>query len=660
MKDEDKTKGMPIEEVKSLRKQIAELRDMESQDKRIEKELHRLCYYAVEQGPVTVLITDAEGNIEYVNSKFTQLTGYTPEEVIGQNPRILKSGKTSPEEYRCLWKTITSGGEWRGELCNKKKNGELYWESTSISPIKSPEGVITHFIALKEDITEHKRTRERLLSTKNRLQFLLTSCPVIVYTREASGSYPVTFVSENVAAMLGYEAGEFVDNPDFWVSRIHPEDRPHLLDNLRHLPEHGHLVFEYRFLHKDSIYRCVRDEIRLIRDAAGNPVEAIGYWVDITEQKELERKILQSERLKALGEMISGIAHEFNNILTIVLGNVQLLENSYGDHGELTESLRIIRKVAFDGTETVRRMHEFTRAERNAFQFRSVDMKELIEQVIDFAKPKWKNMAQDRKIVYDIDLKGVGRTPPVLGNPSELREVLINIINNALDAMPQGGCLSFCTWEDDSAVFTSISDTGTGMSKDVQMKLFDPFFTTKGSKGTGLGMSVVHSIIKRHGGKIDVESSEGVGTTITFSLPKTTNTASPQASPRPASEKRAKNYRILVVDDEKWIISLMDKFLSEEGHIVKAVDNGTEAIRLLRSEDFDLVLCDLVMPDVSGWDVIDALGALDKRPKVGIVTGLLDVSPTLENKKSAVDFVLHKPVSLHELTRLMHGVLDAL
>ncbi|HCN20613.1 MAG: hypothetical protein A3C38_04405 [Planctomycetes bacterium RIFCSPHIGHO2_02_FULL_50_42] len=529
MKDEEKTKEVLLEEVESLRRQITELRAIESESKRLKKELHKLSY-ALEQSPAMIMITDSKGNIEYVNPMFTQLTGYTSEDVIGKNARILKSGETPPEEYERLWKTVTSGDKWRGEFCNRKKNGSLYWEEASILPIKDVEGVITNFLAVKKDVTERRH---------------------------------------------------------------------------------------------------------------------------------MEEVLLQAEKLKAMGEMVSGIAHEFNNILAIILGNVQLLEDSYGDHGELTEGLRIIRRVTFDGTETIRRMQEFTKVERTPSRFKPVDLRELIKQVVIFSRPRWKDMAQSKRIAYKIDLEGLRSTPPVLGSPHELREVLINIINNALDAMPTGGHLSFRTWESNDAVFASISDSGTGMSKDVQKRLFDPFFTTKGPEGTGLGMSVAYGIVKRHGGKIDVESREGTGSTITLSFPKAAKTVHPRTSPKPVTVKRAKNYRILVIDDEKEIISFLDKFLSKEGHIVKAVDNGAEAMKLLKSEDFDLILCDLAMSGVSGWDVIDELETFDKRPRVGIITGWTDMPEVLRNKVPNVDFVLNKPIDLHKLARIVQDMLDA-
>jgi two-component system NtrC family sensor kinase len=474
--------------------------------------------HAIEQSPAIVVITDTDANIEYVNPEFTQVTGYTCEEVIGKNPRIMKSGKTSPEVYKELWSAITSGSEWKGEFCNKKKNGEHYWEHASISPVKNTEGVITNFIAVKEDITERKRMEERLL---------------------------------------------------------------------------------------------------------------------------------QSEKLKAMGVMAAGIAHDFNNVLAIILGYAQLLGSSCDGNEELANGLRTICRAVKDGTETVRRMSEFTRMEKGTSKHVSVDMMEIVEQAIDFSKPKWKDLAHARGVTYNLDIGGLNSVPNVLGKPSELREVITNMINNALDAMPGGGRISFRTWNKDNTVCMSISDNGSGMSKDVQMKIFDPFYSTKGVEGSGLGMSVGYGIIGKHSGNIDIESQIGKGTVFTIRLPVATETINAEAFIEPVINIKTSSYSILVVDDVREISALLNMYLSREGYNVNSVESGAEAIKLLERESFDLVLCDLGMPEVSGWDMIRAIESLDRKPKIGLITGWADM---LRNEGIGVDFVVSKPIDFSILS----------
>ncbi len=240
----------------------------------------------------------------------------------------------------------------------------------------------------------------------------------------------------------------------------------------------------------------------------------------------------------------------------------------------------------------------------------------------------------------------------------ELRGGFINIINNALDAMPEGGTISFRTWSKDEAVFVSVSDTGSGMSREVMKKVFDPFFTTRSPKGTGLGMSIVYGIMRRHGGKIEVDSEIGKGSTFTLQLPFTIKAPSPVTSLNPEQNTRNKSLSILVVDDEKNTCALLGDFLSDEGHEIKMVFNGADAIRLLKSEEFDLVLSDLVMPEVTGYDVAKAVNELKKRPKIGILTGLQEKLEFQEEKGLKVDFILGKPFDFSELTRHINDVIN--
>ncbi len=393
----------------------------------------------------------------------------------------------------------------------------------------------------------------------------------------------------------------------------------------------------------------------------------------------------QSEKLKTLGVMTSGISHEFGNILAIISGSVQLLKESYKDEEELMDKLGIIRESIDNGAKIIRMMNEFTKVEEDdPSGFIAFDIRGLIKQVIDFTLPKLKNMAQAKGITYHIDREGLKKVPALSGNPSELREVLVNIMNNALDAMPDGGRISFHTWhrsgesppqggaysggsshqsllgrgtlKKEETIFISISDTGEGMSEEVQKQIFDPFFTTRRPKGTGLGMSVAYGIITRHGGNIDVESEVGKGTTFTIRLPIKKGTASSKVSIKAKKRKNLKKLNILVVGDEENICMILDKFLSREGHKVEVVKNGVEAIKLLKSEGLDLVLCDLSMPDVFGYELIKALNELEKRPKVGVIDGWEDEKEITRGEDLKVDFIVRKPFELSEIRRNIRNI----
>ncbi len=372
---------------------------------------------------------------------------------------------------------------------------------------------------------------------------------------------------------------------------------------------------------------------------------------DITERKKAGETLLRSEKLQSLGTITAGVSHEFNNILAIISGNVQLLEGSRKDDEELTNAFRVIKRAANDGAEISSKMLKFTRTANDTAELVPFDINELINQAIDFTIPRWKNMAQAKGINYHMDTEGMKRAPSIFCNPTELREVFVNIINNALDAMPDDGRISFSTWSMDDTIFISITDTGEGMSEEVKKNIFDPFFTTKVAVGTGLGMSMAYGIIIGHGGKIGVESKVGRGSTFNLQFPSAAKADSPEESPEPKQEIKINSLRILVVDDEKEICDILDKFFSKRGHLVRIVDNGAEAKILAKAADYDLVLTDMAMPNVFGYDVIKAFNNLEKRPKIGIITGWGEKLKPLDNEDLKVDFIIKKPFDFSELTK---------
>jgi len=381
---------------------------------------------------------------------------------------------------------------------------------------------------------------------------------------------------------------------------------------------------------------------------------------EIAERKKIEETLIQSEKLKSLGTITAGISHEFNNILNIISGNVQLLQMDYKDHSNLMDSLSIIKKAIDNGASITDRMREFTHGDVDTMDFVSADINKLLTQSVEFIMPRWRNMAQAGGINYNMDMEGTKKeVPSILCNPLEIKDVFINIISNALDAMPDGGRISFRTWSKGDTVFVSITDTGRGMSEDLKKNVFDPFFTTKRPEGTGLGMSTSYSKVVRHGGKIEVDSEEGKGSTFTLQFPTTIETASPITTPKPELETKDKKLSILVVDDEEDICNMLDEFLTRSGHKVKAAYSGAGAIALVKRERFDLVLCDLAMPDVFGYDVIKFINKLEKRPKIGIITGWGGTLKPMNDEEFKVDFIIRKSFELLELTKHMNDVFGA-
>ena len=667
-----------------------------TQRKQNEEKMRKLSL-ATEYSSATIVITDVEGNIEYTNPKFTELTGYRFDEISGKNPRILKSGKTPPETYNELWKAITSGSEWKGEFCNRKKNGELYRESASISPVKNDKGIVTHFVAVKEDITERYKANKRLNAQHVIAQVLAESDTLV----EASGK-----ILQAICTALEWDLGEIwiydqqdnvLRNTEIWhmssiktrefkavtktitfpaqvglPGRVWENAKPLWIEDVVHdtkfmraaiADKEGlHGAFGFPLVNGREILGVIcffSHEIRQPDSDLLNMMSAIGSRIGLfIKRKQAEEALVQSEKLKSLGTITAGVAHDINNILAVISGKVQLIDMECKSNKQLSHELNAIIRAADDGAEIASKMLRFTKTKRGATEFVPFNIGYLIEQTIDFTKPRWKNMAQAKGINYHIDKEGMREIPEVFCSPAELREVLINIINNALDAMPDGGSLSFSTWSNENTVFISISDTGTGMPEEVKKKIYDPFFTTRRPEGTGLGMSTSYGIIEEHGGKINVESEVGKGTTFTLSIPNDKKTVQRSISPEPSQEIKAKGLRVLVVDDNEDMRSILHQLLSKIGCNVKTAENGAYAIELSKREEFDIVLCDLVMPDIYGYDVVKALNELEKSPKIGIITGWAEKLNPREREDLTIDFMVKKPFKLSALTKQINEAFD--
>ena len=377
---------------------------------------------------------------------------------------------------------------------------------------------------------------------------------------------------------------------------------------------------------------------------------------EIVDRKKMEETLLQSEKLKSLGVIAAGVAHEFNNLLAVIIGTAELLDSGIEDDQDLKNGLNDIIVAGQNGAGIVKDMLSYVKSqEEDISNYAPYDIRCLLEEAINFTRHRLESMAQAKRVGYQIDREDMREIPEILCSHAELLGVFINIINNALDAMPDGGRLSFSTSSNDDTVFISISDTGIGMSENVKKCIFDPFFTTRRPEGTGLGMSMSYGTIARHGGKIEVESEMGNGATFNLSIPIRKDAAQKVVPPEYDRRVTRSKLNILVVDDNEDVCEIMDEVLTRCGHAVTSVDNGAEAIELAVEKDFDLVLCDLLMPEVHGYDVVKALNKLDKIPKIGLMTGWAELK-SIDEEGYKIDFILEKPFKHAELAKHIDGL----
>jgi GAF domain-containing protein/CheY-like chemotaxis protein/anti-sigma regulatory factor (Ser/Thr protein kinase) len=360
-------------------------------------------------------------------------------------------------------------------------------------------------------------------------------------------------------------------------------------------------------------------------------------------------QLVRTEKLRALGEMASGVAHDFNNVLAAIVGRAQLLLKEVRDPKH-RRWIEVIERSGMDGAQTVRRLQEFTRIRRDA-PVVAVSLNRVVQESLESTESRWRDEARSRGVSVEVATTLAPDLPPVAGDPAELREALINLILNAVDAMPDGGSLAFATSADAERVELVVADTGTGMPEHVRQRIFDPFFTTKGPRGTGLGLSMTYGILSRHGAQISVESEEGKGTRFRLVFPRTSLSEAPGA--RAAAPTAEVSLRCLVVDDERAVGEVLGDIIESAGHKALVVNGGAAALDRFRAEPFDAVFTDLAMPGMSGWEVSRAIKALRPDVPIYVVTGFGVEVPPQELAGHGVRAVLTKPLGLQETLALL-------
>jgi len=356
-------------------------------------------------------------------------------------------------------------------------------------------------------------------------------------------------------------------------------------------------------------------------------------------------QLVRSEKLRALGEMASGVAHDFNNLLAAILGRAQLLLHRVADP-TARQWLQIIERSAADGAKTVRRLQEFTRIRRDQPAI-AVDLNQVVREGLELTESSWRLEPPRRGIVIQAVTELAPELPTTLSDPAELREVMTNLILNAVDAMPRGGTLTVSTARRGESIELRVVDTGVGIPEAVRGKIFDPFFTTKGPKGTGLGLSMTYGILSRHGATIAVDSQEGQGTTFTMLFPIGAAPLAPV--PDAGAAGPAATLRCLVVDDEESVGDMIADVLRSAGHTVLVARNASEGLSRVRSEPLDLVFTDLSMPGMTGWELARAVRDAVPGLPVILVSGFAVEVSAEELQASGVHSVLAKPINIGDV-----------
>ncbi|HXG11333.1 MAG TPA: ATP-binding protein [Gemmataceae bacterium] len=371
-----------------------------------------------------------------------------------------------------------------------------------------------------------------------------------------------------------------------------------------------------------------------------------------------QSQLIQAEKMRALGELASGMAHEFNNSLCGVLGFLELVLLNKGLDPTTRGYLESARTCALDATETVRRVQDFARRQQDGLSIKVLDLNELVRQTLELIRHKWENLDHARKpINVCVQTEATGR---VAGSPTELREVLTNLVFNAVDAMPQGGTLTVRTWSTATDAYLAVQDTGVGIAPAVRHRLFEPFFTTKGERGNGLGLSVVFGIVRRHRGEITVDSELGQGSTFTVRLPLApANAAVEEAPPREPAANAPGGLRVLVIEDDDNVRDFLGYGLTALGHRPRLAADGREGLDAFSEERFDVVLTDLGLPGLSGEEIARRVAEQSPGTPVVVLTGWADQLRAEKGSLQGVAGVLGKPVALDALASTLATVCPA-
>ena len=622
-----------------------------------EAELRKLSR-AVEQSPVTVVITDATGAIEYVNPSFTATTGYTFEEARGANPRILRSGELPAEVYREMWRTITAGREWRGEFHNRKKNGELFWEAATISPITDEAGRITHFLAVKEDITERKAAEARIREQAALLD--VTQDAILVMTLDRV----ITFWNRGAEKLYGVSKEQAIGRRyETMVYRELPADYE---ASWSELVERSEWSGERRQIAVGRGEITVQLRASLVRDERSQGKSVLVVGTDITEAKQLEAQFLRAQRLESLGSLASGVAHDLNNVLTPILMSAGVLADSARTDQE-RELIQLLGDSARRGADIVQQLLLFGRGSDSPRSPMSVGavLKDM-SQIMRGTFPK--SIAVAAQVPRDLWL--------IDGDRTQIHQVILNLCVNARDAMPAGGKLSVRAENVDvDAAFAErqpgakpgphvaiwVTDTGTGISPEHLEKIFDPFFSTKPTgQGTGLGLATVLGIVRSHGGFVTVESQVELGSEFGVYLPARVS-AIESLVPGPGRPNlEGHGELVLVIDDEASIRASLGKVLTAHNYQVVLAGDGAEGVAVFvqNAKRIKLVITDVMMPVMDGTQAIRALRRLNPNLPVIAISGLQSQRVELEVNFGPRIRFLPKPFLIDRALHLARELLD--
>ena len=566
--------------------------------------------FALDQHAI-VSITDLQGNITYANGKFTEISGYTRSELLGLNHRIVNSGYHTKEFFVTMWRTISHGQVWHGEICNRSKSGELYWVDATVVPLMGADGLPEQYIAIRTDISVRKGMETKLAEQLRFVEVLLEATPTAIYLKDREGRY-LRF-NKAFEALFGIQREAWIGKTVF---DLVPGDAAHLMDAKDKELYVQQTVQTYEATFSNRTTGEMREGLYWkapLTDTRGEITGLVGTILDITEKNRIEQELREAKRnaeaaSQAKSDFLANMSHEIRTPMNGVIGMTDLALDHEKDPTQ-REYLRIVKSSAQSLMVILNDVLDFSKIEAGKLNIEAVRFPLL--GTIDETLKTLRGRAMQKGLILESDLQS-GLPAEVIGDPVRLRQVLTNLCDNAIKFTSEGGVYVGVRSEshkDGHVLHLSVRDTGIGIAPDKQNGVFEAFSqadtsTTRRFGGTGLGLTICARLVELMGGRIWLESVEGQGSTFHFTLQ--VQSAAPAASTEtfasPQEAHVSKSLQVLLVEDHPINQMLATTLLKKWGHTVVLATNGQEAVDLFATRKWDIVLMDMQMPVMGGLE----------------------------------------------------------
>ncbi|MEJ2642452.1 MAG: PAS domain S-box protein [Desulfosarcinaceae bacterium] len=603
-----------------------------------------------ENAPEAIYIVDIETRqILDCNPFIQKWLGYTHDELLTMRLNdILEPGAENVNQN--IQKAVQDGKVYVQERRFQKKDGTIV-DAEVTGTIMEYEGK-RRFVALIRDITERKQ-----IEALSRYKELFESVSDVVFINDEAGHF--LEVNDVACQCLGYTREQFLRLT--LRDLTCPEYHDTLAQMSATIGENRSYQFELELLGRKGLPIPFEFQGRII--SYHNKVGFLSVARDMSIRKKLQETLIKSERLSAVGEMASGVAHNFNNLLQMILAGAEAADAKLksGKFQDCQEAIQNIINGSRRGADVVRRIKDFTLVTPAGMDKGAVfDLEDLVTEAIELTQPLWKPPSLPSK--YRLNFRKSGACP-IKGKSSEIYEVLVNLIKNALEAMPHGGSLTLCTETRHDLVSLSIADSGEGIAEEHFQRIFEPFFTTKGTQSSGLGLSSCYGIVKKHQGEIHVDSLPGQGTEFILTFPKAQPVDTFETTAIQVIEKQSP-IRFLLIDDEINILKAVEMYFEGSEIDIFTANTAHEGLMAIQTSPFDVILCDLGMDDMNGLEIGKWVGqyceriGLRKIPFL-LYTGLDKQLDEFNLKESGIDRVVNKPTACHDLHSIIREVVTS-